>query len=281
MSMCLMYLGIMNPAAMCLSPSGDKLYVMDDLAEIVFVYSTVTFRPIGEIQVGNKPVAILVEPDGKRGYVANYGESSVTIFDAITLKVIKDIDLKNYGMPFAIACNENNNILVACKGFPPTADFVVYFTIYENELYGGIISLDVKERVFVPTHNPLTVQPNGHTLVELANIGSLAFVAPGRSLSNTTNLLDNTVSGVYLDNGLLSPLGGLQIIDVDNLSSRFVELASIGDLAFFSDTKAYVGGFNHVTPFDLATARPLPPISIGTVYFRVKNVISGYSNQSS
>ncbi|MFD2879583.1 hypothetical protein ACFTAO_32280 [Paenibacillus rhizoplanae] len=76
------------------------------------------------------------------------------------------------------------------------------------------------------------------------------------------------------------PTGGLQIYDVDRGTSRFVELTSIGDLAFFSDTKAYVGGSTSVQPIDLTSARPLNPITIGTTYFKVKNVISGYSNQS-
>ncbi|MEK3716458.1 YncE family protein [Paenibacillus sp. FSL R7-0333] len=327
-----------SPAAMCLSPSGDKLFVADDLGNVVFVYSTDDFRYLGGIPVGNKPAAILIEPSGKFGFVANYGEASVTFFDPITLKVLGSFNLKKYGTPFAIACNENNPFVsVAGKGFSPIPDFVVYFNMIENG-YGNS-STHAKERVYDPTHNPLTVRPNGQTLVELANIGFVDFINGLNSSFNTTSLLDNTVSGIYLDNGLLfctmreereilkvfknlntdangnitydyfkeipsykgqdkirasltqkyigvtvqaydSPLGGLQIIDVDHLSSRFLTLASTGDLAFFSDTKAYVGGFNSVQPIDLINARPLEEISIGTVYFRVKNVICGYSNQT-
>lgn len=325
-----------NPAAMCLSPSGDRLYVADAYENTVFVYSTDTFRPIGEVPIGNNPVAILVDPSGKRGYVANYGEPSVTVFDAITLKVIGDVPLKNYGMPFAFASNENSPYLyVACKGIDPIEDFTAIFVINED----GYIPIRIKAPEFDQNHNPFTVHPSGIKLVELGNIGWLVFVNGLNTSYNTTSLLDNTVSGVYLDNGMLfctmredrdflklfknldiekngnitydyfkeipsykdqdkirtsltqkyigvtiqpgySPLGGLQIYDVDHGTSWFVELAAIGDLAFFSDTKAYVGGYNKITPIDLATARPLTPIVIGTVRFRVKNIICGYSNQS-
>ncbi|MBP2111587.1 hypothetical protein [Paenibacillus silagei] len=324
-----------NPIAMCLSPSGDKLYVIDAFEEKVFVYSTDTFSPIGEIPVGSKPVAIFVEPSGKRGYVANFREPSVTVFDAVNLKLIGNLNLKNFGMPFAFASNEKSPyVYIACKGITPVEDFTMMIII-NNDSY---ILFSIKGPVFDQTHNPLTVHPNGHPLVELANIGLLTTVVTGGEISNTTSLLDNTVSGVYLKNKLLfctmreerdflkvfknldmdengnitydefkeipsykgqdkirtslnekyigvtipayDLLAGLQIYDVDRGTSQFVTLTSIGDLAFFSDTKAYVGGFNKVTPFDLATAKPLPPIVIGTVYFSVKNVICGYSNQS-
>lgn len=77
-----------NPTAMCLNPSGDKLYVADGLANMVYVYSTDTFNLIGSVPINDKPVAIFVEPSGKYGYVANYGYPCLTVFDAITLSLI-------------------------------------------------------------------------------------------------------------------------------------------------------------------------------------------------
>lgn len=327
-----------NPAAMCLNPSGDKLYVADDYMNKVYIYRTDNFSLIREIPVGNKPVAILVEPSGKYAFVANYGEPSVTAIDTTTYW-IGTLNL-NSAMPFAIASNENSAyVYMACKGITPIRDSFFIFDI--NNMGANIPSIGSDlERVYDPAHNPLAVHPNGHTLVELGNIGFLDFVDPDHRYSQKTSLLDNTVSGVYLDNGLLfctmreerdflkvfknldidadgnitydyfkeipsykgqdkirtsltqkyigvtiqphdSPLGGLQIYNVDRDTSWFTSLVSVDDFAFFSDTKAYVAGFNQVTPIDLATARPLPSITIGTVRFRVKNVICGYSNQSS
>ncbi|MFC6649662.1 YncE family protein [Paenibacillus rhizoplanae] len=64
-----------NPTAMCLSPSGDKLYVADGLANMVYVYSTDTFNLIGSVPVDNKPVAILVEPSGKKSLCSQLWKS--------------------------------------------------------------------------------------------------------------------------------------------------------------------------------------------------------------
>ena len=329
-----------NPAAMCLSPSGDKLYVMDDIGNIVFLYNTDTFNLLREIPVGNKPAAIIVESSGKLAFVANYGEPSVTAIDIIT-NWVGTLNL-SYAMPFAIASNENSSyVYMACKGVHPITDSFLTFDI--NNMGASVPSIGSDlDRVYDPTHNPLTVHPNGHTLVELGNVGFLDFLDPAdphHSYTQKTSLLDNTVSGVYLDNGLLfctmreerdflkvfknldidangnitydgfkeipsykgqdkirtsptqkyigvtiqpydSPLGGLQIIDVDSLSSKLVELNIVGDLAFASDSKAYVGELNSVRPIDLTTATVLPAIDIAGNNDIVMKVISGYSNQS-
>ncbi|MFD1905265.1 hypothetical protein ACFSQ7_16250 [Paenibacillus rhizoplanae] len=79
------------------------------------------------------------------------------------------------------------------------------------------------------------------------------------------------------------PTGGLQIYNVNSASSWLVPLYYVGDLAFFSDTKAYVGEANAIRPIDLATATALPAIPIGfpnDTRITVKNIISGYSHQS-
>ncbi|MEK4514892.1 YncE family protein [Paenibacillus sp. FSL H8-0122] len=74
------------------------------------------------------------------------------------------------------------------------------------------------------------------------------------------------------------PTGGLQILNPTGSQSWFVALDSIGDLAFYSDTKAYVGELSAIRPIDLATATALPAIPIGfatDTRINVKNIISG------
>jgi YVTN family beta-propeller protein len=74
------------------------------------------------------------------------------------------------------------------------------------------------------------------------------------------------------------PTGGLQILNPTGSQSRLVALDSIGDLAFYSDTKAYVGELSAIRPIDLATATALPAIPIGyatDTRINVKNIISG------
>ncbi|MEK4047800.1 hypothetical protein NSU18_29750 [Paenibacillus sp. FSL H8-0048] len=327
-----------SPSAMCLSPSGDKLYVADDITNAVLVYSTDTFKFLAAFPVGSKPVAVFVESGGKIGYVANYGENetgSMTVFDAITLQSQGTGILLD--KPFAFASNKNTPyVYMACQSRPPFGDFVYILNVDDD----GMESLEYSsiEPIFDQNHNPLAVRLNGHILAVLANIGFLYDYTHVHH--KATSLLDNTVSGVYLDNGLLfctmqeqrdflkviknldfdadgnviydnsqeipsykgqdkirtsltqkyigvtiqptdSPTGGLQIIDVASLNSRFVDLDSVGDLAFYSDSKAYVGEGNMVHSIDLATGTPLTAIDVAGNNNTVKNIISGYSNQSS
>ncbi|MBP2111588.1 YncE family protein [Paenibacillus silagei] len=79
-----------------------------------------------------------------------------------------------------------------------------------------------------------------------------------------------------------SPLGGVQIIDLHEGYSHLVELPYVGDMAFFDDTKAYVGEGTSIRPIDVATATALPAIVLGvaTDHLKVNNIISGYSKQS-
>ncbi|MFD1905266.1 hypothetical protein ACFSQ7_16255 [Paenibacillus rhizoplanae] len=54
------------------------------------------------------------------------------------------------------------------------------------------------------TRNPLTVHPDGHTQITLGTIGMITYFGDDEiGLPNSLSLLDNTVSGVYLDNQLL------------------------------------------------------------------------------
>lgn len=95
-------------------------------------------------------------------------------------------------------------------------------------------------------------------------------------LSRTQAYLGVTVQPTY------SPVGGVQIIDLHEGYTHLVELPYVGDLAFYSDTKAYVGEGTSIRPIDVATATALPAIvlGIGTDSLKVNNIISGYSKQS-
>ncbi|WP_238650339.1 YncE family protein [Paenibacillus piscarius] len=339
----------LNPTAMCIDPSGKKLYVTDESMKRVFIYNTDDFVAFASIRVGTssspEPIAVFVEPSGRKAYIANYGDRNVTIIDAVNFRFIANVDMdavdeNNLGQPFAFASSKDGaSVYVACKR-DNARDYVVVLDVNDD----GVFPLDPEEvypePVFDKRYNPLAVHPNGHTLVSLANVGVLDYVALNKIAYKSTSLLDNTVSGVYLDNQLLFctmregrnflkvfknlaidangnityqnfkevpsykgqelirtsrtqkyigvtvhptdyPTGGLQIIDVDSLSSKLVELYIVGDMTIFSDSKAYVGEINAVRPIDLATATALPAIDIGGNDIIVKKIISGYSNQSS
>ncbi|ETT59173.1 hypothetical protein C173_28396 [Paenibacillus sp. FSL R7-277] len=334
-----------NPGPMCMDPAEKKLYVLNTRSSSVTIIDTDTFNIIKTVRVGTvgsrvtNPVAIFAAPYGNKVYVANSGDHNVTIIDTNTDTVITNVDV-GQGRPFAFAGNENSDfVYLACK-VADKKDYVIAITIDDDNFtrYNLGFELTLDE-----TRNPLTVHPDGHTQITLGTIGMITYFGDDEiGLPNSLSLLDNTVSGVYLDNQLLFcttqgeraylkrftnldidwenhitydnfrdipsykgqdkirvsrtqgyvgitiqpttlPTGGLQIYNVNSASSWLVPLYYVGDLAFFSDTKAYVGEANAIRPIDLATATALPAIPIGfpnDTRITVKNIISGYSNQS-
>ena len=264
----------------------------------------------------------------------------MTVFDVAANKVIQNLEMPNAGRPFAFTGHEDGYVYVACKG-DNGKDFVVAIDP-EN---GTLFNLDHKEGItFDETHNPLVLHPNGHTLVSLGEVGMLDYIEyniPGK-VYGTTSLLDNTVSGVYLDNGLLFctmledknylkvfknltidypgnityesfleipsykgqdlirtsryqeyvgitvqptlfPTGGLHVIKVSTMEDEFIALDVVSDITFYSDRaydeKVYVAESNSVLAMDLIDAYQRR-IQIGGNNVTVRNLISGYSNQS-
>ncbi|WP_238650338.1 YncE family protein [Paenibacillus piscarius] len=326
-----------NPTVMCLSPSGDKLYVVD--VSVLYIYSTETFIMLNGVYLGATPVAVYAEPTGKKVYIANYDDGTVTVINGSTNAFIKTVSMdtpdKSNGRPFAFASNKNSRfIYISCLRDDDQSGYVIAMDIDNDALVG--LELTPGDQ----NHNPLTVAPDGKTLITLGPIGYLNYYLSDYDfLYVPTSLLDNTVSGIYLDSKMLFctlrdernflkvlknltfdlngnivydkfielpsykgqdkirtspsqkyvgitvqptdfPQGGLQIIDTERLSSEFIPLYVVGDMTLFSDTKAYVGEINAVRPINLATATALPAIDMGGDSITVKNIISGYSNQS-
>ncbi|MBP2111589.1 YncE family protein [Paenibacillus silagei] len=333
-----------EPGPMCMDYEEKKLYVVNTRGNSVTIIDAVNGDVIKTVHVGTpgniniNPVAVFAAPNVNKVYVANAGDHSVTIIDSEKDTVITTVDV-GVGRPFAFAGNEKSDfVYLACK-VADKKDYVIAITIDDDNISrfnsGFPLALD-------ETRNPLTVHPYGHTQITLGTIAMITyFGADDFGLPNTLSLLDNTASGVYLNNKLLFcttqgkreylkrftdlsidwknhisysgfteipsykgqdkirvsrnqeylgvtilptafPMGGLQIINVEDSSSRFVELPYVGDLAL-SDTKAYVGEPSAIRPIDLATAKTLPAIPIGVpndTRVNVKNMISGYSNQS-
>ncbi|WP_340024763.1 hypothetical protein MHI24_06515 [Paenibacillus sp. FSL K6-1096] len=338
-----------KPGPMCLNYQEDKLYVVNIGQDTVTIINAYTFKVSKTLHIGTSsnnsaPVAIFAASSVDNVYVAHSGDKAVTIIDSVTDEVITQVNMvpAGSGYPFAFAANEfAYYVFVACKSKDNDKGNVVAMLIDSNNAYsvGDEIELE-----FDGTHNPLTIHPSGMAQLTLGPTGMLTNLGINAiGPSKTTSLLDNTVSAVYLDNGLLfctskedraylkqfnnlttnyqgnitydqfteipsykgqdrirasrnqryigitiqpttSPTGGLQLYDVNAANSRFVPLSYVGDLAFAGDTMAYVGEVNSIRPIDVATATALPSILIGMNLMdliTVKNIISGYSYQSS
>ncbi|NQX45148.1 hypothetical protein HQN87_07375 [Paenibacillus tritici] len=331
-----------DPGPMCLDIEEKRLYVLSSKGSSVTVVDTSTLDVLTSFRVGQSndsyPVAIFASPLGGKLYIANSGEKTVVIVDTLTNDVIKDVDV-GPGKPFAFASNENSNfIYVACK-VADGKDYVVAIS-FEDHIaypYGKEMELTFYEGL-----NPLTVHPDGHTQITLGNSGMLVHTDEQIGKPVTSSLLDNTVSGVYLDNKMLlcttdegksiikqiinlavdedgnitfddyadipsykgqdkirysrmqiyvgvtiqpttTPIAAVQLYTLTGINFPLVRFPYVGDLAFSSDTKVYVGQTKTVRPIDLTTARVLPAIPMSpesTDNIQVRNVISGYRNQS-
>lgn len=338
----------LNPGPMCLNNQEDKLYVVNTGNDSVTIIDAYNFNVIKTLHIGSSstssaPVAIFAAANVNRVYVAHSGDRAVTIIDSVTDTVIKQVDLPSgSGYPFAFAGKVNSLfVFVACKSKDNDKGKVVAISVDDDTAHpvGDNTPLE-----FDGTHNPLTVYPGG---VELVTLGPTGMLTPLEidviGQSKTSSMLDNTVSGVYLDNKMLFctsredraylkkfnnlfmdqqgnithdqfteipsykgqdkirasrnqsiigitiqpttfPTGGLQIYDVNAASSQFAPLPYVGDLAFVDDIIAYVGQLTSIQPIDLVNAELMPAIPVGqtsTDRVNVKNIISGYSNQSS
>lgn len=331
-----------DPGPMCLDIEEKRLYVLSGSGSYVSVIDTNTFKILADVRIGNTNnpylVAIFASPLGGKVYVANSSEKTVVIIDTLTNNVLQDVNV-GPGKPFAFASNKNSNfVYVACK-VADGKDYVVAISLEDDIAYpyGKELELTLYENL-----NPLTVHPDGHTQITLGTPGMLVHTDEQIGKPVTSSLLDNTVSGVYLDNKLLlcttdagknimkqfmdlavdeagnvsydnfsdvpsykgqdiirasrmqsyicitiqpttTPLAAVQIYTSTGINFPLARFPYVGDLAFSSDTKAYVGQFTSIRPIDLTTARVLPAIPISPTSsdnIEVRNVICGYRNQS-
>lgn len=196
----------LKPGPMCLNHEEDKLYVVNTEQDSVTIIDAYTFDIIKTLHIGTSstysaPVAVFASSYSyaKKVYVAHSGDRAVTIIDPVTDKVIKQVELPSgSGYPFAFAGDLNSRfVFVACKSEDSEAGNVVAISIIEDTVQpvGADIELE-----FDGIHNPLTVYPGGVELVTHGPTGMLTSFVTSILQSRTSSLLDNTVSGIYLNN---------------------------------------------------------------------------------
>ncbi|NQX45147.1 YncE family protein [Paenibacillus tritici] len=286
-----------NPVAVFVAAYGDKAYVANSSDKDVTIINTSTNTVITKVDMGpgkpfafasnkNSPyvyaacrvadgddyvVAISIEDDS--GYL--FGIEYELTFDGTRnpLTVHPDghtqITLGNNG----IMCFFDDNV----KGQPTTfslLDNTVSAVFLDNKL---LFCTTQEGRSYLKRFTDLTVSSNGSiTYEDFKDINSYKGQDKIR-VSRNQKYIGVTIKPTTF------PTGGLQIYNSTGTQSRFISLASVGDLAFFSDTKAYVGELSAIRPINLSTATALPAIPIGFASndrINVKNIISGYRTQS-
>lgn len=284
-------------AAVFVAPYGDKAYVANFNDRAVTIINTKTDKVTTKVDVGSgKPFAFASNEKSSFVYVACRvadGRDYIVAFsieDNIGYQYGNELNLTfdETRNPLTVSPDGNTQITlgtngILCffdddvKGQPTTLsllDNTVSAVYLDNKL---LFCTSQEGKSYLKRIIDLTVSPNGQiSYDDFKDINSFKGQDKIR-FSRNQKYIGITIQPTVL------PRAGLQIYNSTGTQSRYVSLPSVGDLAFYSDTKAYVGELQAIRPIDLETATALPVITIGsydTTPVQVKNIISGYRNQS-
>ncbi len=189
-----------QPGSICISPDGSSVYVVNEGDNTVSIIDTSSNSVSATVNVGSKPKAVMVTPDNTKAYVANYDGKTVSIINTTT-KTVSNVVAIGAGNPFALTASPNSWYVYAACRVGDANDYVAAIAVDSGEVHefaqgGWDLSFDID-------HNPLVVSPDGHTVAvlgqknHLRRINGPDDIGPG----NTVSWLNQTVSGVYLNNG--------------------------------------------------------------------------------
>jgi YVTN family beta-propeller protein len=123
---------------LCISPSADRVYCANYIANTVTVVDTATKQLIANIPVGQRPRAIAITPDGSEVYTANTRDGTVSVINTTTLSVVATIPTGGV-WPWELVI---------------TADGTKAFVINTNS--------DNVSAISTATHSVLATIPTGH-----------------------------------------------------------------------------------------------------------------------
>ena len=158
-----------NPRALAVTPSGQKLYVLNQGANSVSVVSTATETVTATIPVALSPFTLVIAPDGGEVFFSNVSnslDSQVSVIDTASDSVVADVTTGGVlgEAPVALAINGAGTTLYAV-----------------NRGAGTIAAIDVASRSVVATI-PVGFLPGG------------VAISPDDTLLYATNSGDSTVT---------------------------------------------------------------------------------------
>ena len=183
-----LFQGVVNPLALgrargdpnnflgdaALHPDGQRLYVADMQAGLVYEVGLKKGTVERKIRVGAHPYRVLVSSDGTRLYVSNWGSSNISVIDAATGSV--EATFASGAHPSDMLLAPRGRLYVACANTN---------AVYVHDAETGA----VRERISVAMHpkappgstpNALALAPDGSRLyVANADNNVVAVVTPG------------------------------------------------------------------------------------------------------
>jgi len=281
-----------TPSDIVLDEGRGRLYLVNQNANRVDIYSYLDKQLVGSIPVGATPVAAAVSMDGRRLYVSNNASSSLSVIDLNTNTVLQTVALS--AKPEGLEVGADGRVLITTQG-TSTTDQVNSLLLFDPNQQQGQQVTAVSFPPPPPTPSslpavtlgrPITTfrgklirTPDGQYIIGLSTVNNnqstILFVyevASGAILRSRTVTGQSTVLSVAPDGA--SFMAGFTLYDTATLAviaqqntanapfplsssstASFNTLQNVGGSVFSPDGQALYSAFN-VTPFSLPAARP-------------------------
>ncbi len=282
-----------TPSDVVLDETRERLYLVNQNANRVDIWSYRDKRVIGTIPVGSSPVAAAISMDGRRLYVSNNASSSVSVIDLNTNAVIQTVALSV--KPEGLEAGADGRVLITTQG-TSTTDQINSLLILDPSVQQGqqVMPVAFPPPPPTPTGLPLVTlarpvttfrgklirTPDGQFIIGLSTINNnqstVLFVyetASGAILRSRTVTGQSTVLAVAPDGA--SFMAGFTLYDTATLAviaqqnaanapfplssssttATFNTLQNVGGSVFSPDGQTLYSAFN-VAPYSQPAARP-------------------------
>jgi DNA-binding beta-propeller fold protein YncE len=191
---------------------ANRAIVTNSGSNTVTLLDLVNEDSLGNVTVGNQPVAVVVSANGDDAYVANYGDSTVTHIALSSGNATTTVSVG--GQPTSVALTANGTLWVGGAGFMSevnTANMTVTATettsksivgLGYSDLVGQIVatSVDSSGNVYADQLNPSNVTPGGtYTPVNSEEISTLGTHLDTRTDEYVKAFTDTLASSATLN----------------------------------------------------------------------------------
>jgi YVTN family beta-propeller protein len=190
-------------------PDGTKYYLVNNKADMVWVFSATNNEIINTIPVGSRPYGIAISPDGTRAYVTNLIGNTVSVIDTAINQVIGTVNVGN--SPLGVVVSPDGKKVYIANGGSGSGDVSIIDTAI-NQVIGTVnvgdhlhdvaVSPDGK-KVYVTKNDDLdkgnvsvinTTTNKVITNITVGNIPYSIVFTPDGTTAYVTNANSNTVS---------------------------------------------------------------------------------------
>ncbi len=281
-----------TPSDVVLDESRGRLYLVNQNAARVDIYSYRDRRVAAAVPVGSSPVAAAISPDGRRLYVTNNAGSSLSVIDLDADRVVQTVALP--AKPEGVEVGADGRVLITTQGTSST-DQINSLVLFDPSGQQGQQVTPVSFAPPPPTPSglpavtlgrPVTTfrgklirTPDGAYIIGLSTVNNnqstILFVyevASGSILRSRTVTGQSTVLSVAPDGA--SFMAGFTLYDTATLAviaqqntanapfplsssgtATFNTLQNVGGSVFSPDGRTLYSAFN-VAPYSLPAARP-------------------------